>query len=72
MMRMSSGHIIVHANIYHSITLHLIPLNRSGMVPSYCLNADIDKCNQNHFQHRYVHGHMIRAKIGKSSSIIIE
>ena len=60
------------ANIYYAIVLYLIPLNRSGMVPSYCLNADIDKYNQNHFQHRYVHGHMIHAKIGKSSSIIIE
>ena len=71
-MRMGSGHIIVLANIYYGMTLHLIPLNRSGMVPSYCLNVDIDKCNQNNFQHRNVHGHIIRAKIGKSTSIIFQ
>ena len=69
---MVSGHVIVIANIYYAMLLHLIPLNRSGMVPNYYPNADIDKCNKNHFQHRNVHGHMMHAKIGKSTLIIFD
>ena len=69
---MVSGHVIDIANIYYAMPLHLIPLNRSRMVPSYYLNADIDKCNKNHFQHCDVHGHRIHlqnlAKVLQSSS----